>query len=100
MTGDLFGEWIRKLDSSFQAQDRKVVLLIDNCMAHPEIKDLTNVNLIFLPPNTTSVLQPMNQGVIRSLKVHHQKRFVRLYIKSLDENKPLPRIIILLGMKN
>ena len=30
MTGDLFEEWLRKLDSSFRAQDRKVVLLTDN----------------------------------------------------------------------
>ena len=60
MTGDLFGEWIRNLDSSFRAQDRKVVLLIDNCTAHPEIQNLTNINLIFLPPNRTSVLQPMD----------------------------------------
>ena len=100
MTEDLFGEWIRKLDSSFRAQDRKVVLLIDNCPAHPEIKNLTNINLIFLPPNTTSVLQPMDQGVIRSLKAHYRRRIVPLCIKSLDENKPLPKITILQAMKH
>ena len=100
MTGDLFGEWIRKLDSPFWAQDRKVVLLIDNFPAHPEIKNLTKINLIFLPPNTTSVLQPMDQGVIRSLKAHYRRRIVRLCIRSLDENKPLPKITILHMMKN
>ena len=72
MTGVLFEEWVRKLDSSFRAQSRRVALLIDNCLAHPEIKNLTNINLIFLPPNTTTVLQPMDQGVIRSLKVHYR----------------------------
>ena len=82
MTGDLFGVWIRKLDSSLRVQDRKVVLFIDNCPAHPEIKKLTNINLIFLPPNTTSVLQQMDQGVIRNLKAHYRRRFVRLCIKS------------------
>ena len=64
MTQDLFGEWVRKLDSSFQAQDRKVVLLINNCAAHPEIKNLANINLIFLPSNRASALQPMDQGAI------------------------------------
>ena len=53
MTGDLFGEWIRKLNSSVRAQDRKVVLLINNCPAHREIKNFANINLIFLPPTTT-----------------------------------------------
>ena len=71
MTGDLFGKWMRKFDSSFRAQDRKVVLLIDNCPVHPEIKNLTNINLIFLPPNMTSVLQPMDQG-------HYQRRIALL----------------------
>ena len=100
MTGGVFGEWARKLDSSFQTQDRKVLTLIGNCPAHPEIKILTNINLIFLLPNETALLQPMDHGVIRSLKAHYRRRIVRLCIKVLDENKSLPKIIILQAMKN
>ena len=40
MTGDRCGEWIRKLNSFFLAQDRTVVLLIGSCPDHPEIKNL------------------------------------------------------------
>ena len=68
MTGDLFGEWLRKLVSSFRAQNSKVVLLNDNC---PAIKNLTNINLTFLPPNTISVLQPMDKGVTREANISH-----------------------------
>ena len=100
MTGVLFAEWIRKLDSSFRAQSRKVALLIDDCSVQPEIKNLTNINLIFLPPNTTSVLQPMGQGVIRSLKAHYRKKVVRLFIKAVESNKPLPKISFLQVMKH
>ena len=39
MTGVLFEDWVRKLDSSYQAQSRKVALLVNNCAAHPEIKN-------------------------------------------------------------
>lgn len=46
---------------------KKVLLLVDNCPAHPNVANLS-IKLVFLPPNTTSVLQPMDQGVIRSLK--------------------------------
>ena len=77
MTGVLFEEWVRKLDSSFRAKSRKVALLIDNCPRHPEIKNLTNINIIFLPPNTTSVLQPMDQGVVEASKpITERKSFV------------------------
>ena len=99
MTGVLFEEWVRKLDSSFRTQNRKVPLLIDNYPAYPEIKNLTNINLIFLPPNTTSVLQPMDQGVIRSLKAHYRKKVVRLCIRAVESNKPLPKISILQAIK-
>ena len=54
---------VEKLDSSFRAQSRKVALVIENYPAHLEIKNLTNINLIFLPPNIRSVLQPIDQGV-------------------------------------
>ena len=100
MTRVLYEEWVRKLDSSFRAQSRKVALLIDNCPAHPEIKGLTNINLIFLPPNTTTVIQTMDQGVMRGLKAHYRKKAIRLCIKAVESNKPLPKISILQAMKH
>ncbi|XP_065667946.1 tigger transposable element-derived protein 4-like [Hydra vulgaris] len=100
MTGDLFTEWVMKLDSFFRAQDRKVALLVDNCSAHPHIEGLSNINQIFFPPNTTSVLQPMDQGVIRSLKAHYRHKIVRLCIKAVDNNEPMPKISILQAMKD
>ena len=100
MTGVLFEESVRKLDSFFRTQNRKVALLIDNRPAHAEIKNLTNINLIFLLLKTTSVLQPMDQGAIQSLKAHYRKKVVRLCIKAVESNKLLPHISILQPMKN
>ena len=67
MDSQIFEEWVCKLDRVFRMEGRKTALLIGNCPAHPSVSDLTNVQLVFLPPNTTSVLQPKDQGVIRSL---------------------------------
>ena len=60
MDSQIFEEWLRKLDRTFRMEGRKIPLLIDNSPAHPSVSDLTNVHLVFLPPNTTSVLQPMD----------------------------------------
>ena len=92
MDSVLFEEWVRDVNKKFQAEGRKVALIIDNCPAHPIIENLSHVKLVFLPPNTTSVSQPMDQGVIRCLKAHYRKRLVKLILRSLDSNKPLPKV--------
>ena len=99
MDSQIFEEWVRKLDQKFCIEGRKIALLVDNCPAHPSVSDLTNVQLIFLPPNTTSVLQPMDQGVIRSLKAHYRGRVVRLLCRALDKGRTYTKISILHAMK-
>ena len=42
----------------------------------------------------------MDQGVIQSMKAHYRRRIVRLCIKSLNEDKSLPKITILQSTKN
>ena len=37
---------------------------------------------------------------MQSLKAHFRRRIVRLCIKALDENRPVPKITILQAMKN
>ena len=98
MDSQIFEEWVRKLDRTFRMERRKIALLIDNCPAHPSVSNL-NVQLVFLPPNTISVLQPMDQAVIRSLKAHYRGRVVRRLCRALDKTKTLPKISIPQAMK-
>ena len=46
----------------------KVLLVLDNAPRHPaQLGDFnSNVKVLYLPPNTTALLQPMDQGVIAS----------------------------------
>ena len=84
MTGDLFSQEIRRMDTKFRLQDRKVCFMIDNCPAHPLMLGLTNIELIRLPKNTTSVLQPMDGGIIRMLKAYYRRRLVQKRIFAFD----------------
>ena len=68
-----------QIDNKFVAEGRKIALIVDNCPAHPNINKLQAVGLIFLPPNTTSQTQPMDQGVIRS-----HAHVVKNYIANID----------------
>jgi len=60
MTSSLFTEWVKMLDSRIHRQNRSIVMIVDNCPAHPHVTGLKAVTLVFLPPNSTSVTQPMD----------------------------------------
>ncbi|XP_060084566.1 tigger transposable element-derived protein 4-like [Ylistrum balloti] len=98
MTVDIFTKWLHQIDRKFARQHRRIAMVIDNCPAHPQIKDLKATKLIFLPPNTTSKTQPMDQGVIQNLKVHYRKRLILRHIKAIDRHQEL-QISVLDAMK-
>ena len=99
MNSELFEEWVREQDQKFENEGRKVVLIIDNCPAHPVIENLKPITLYFLPPNTTSALQPMDQGVIWSLKSKYRTHIIQKVLAAIDQRKQLPVISILEAMK-
>ena len=78
------------MDTKFTKEKKKVVLIIDNCPAHPMIHNLKSIELIFLPPNTTSKLQPMDQGVIRSLKAYYKALALQRLVVAINKAKDLP----------
>lgn len=49
-------------------------MIVNNYPALPHVKGLKSIKLVFLPPNTTSKIQPWDQGIIQNLKVHYRKR--------------------------
>ncbi|KAG0437237.1 Tigger transposable element-derived protein 6 [Dictyocoela muelleri] len=52
---------------------RKILLLLDNVSVHPKNLYLGNIELLFLPPNTTSRIQPLDQGIIKAFKDRYRK---------------------------
>ncbi|XP_049271361.1 tigger transposable element-derived protein 4-like [Rhipicephalus sanguineus] len=87
ITQALFEQYVRRLDRKFARQHRKVILFVDNCGAHGSVPNLEAIRLEFLPPNTSSVLQPMDQGVIRNIKAHYRARLLNCTVLCLDSGK-------------
>ena len=98
MDGDLFTKWVKELDRKYTAQHRKIALIVGNCPAHPKVDGLKAIELIFLPPNTTSKTQPMDQGVIRSLKAFYHHSVIKRYIASIDRGRSPTNINMLEAM--
>ena len=63
--------------------------------AHPHIENLKAITIVF----STSITQPIDQGVISSLKAKYRTNMVRKVIRSLEKNKTLPKISLLRGMQ-
>jgi hypothetical protein len=77
VTREIFRDWFLqhfvpevKLYCSKNNVSFNILLTSDNIPGHPiYLHDLNeNLKVVFMPPNTTSLLQPKDQGVIRSFK--------------------------------
>ena len=86
MTSQIFNEWLAAWDSYLTKVNRKIVLHVDNCTAHPHVSTLKKIQLEFLPPNTTSLIQPMDQGIIKNLKTLYHKELVHMILAYMEEN--------------
>lgn len=65
-------DWLKRLDAVIlRTLERKILLLLDSFSGHgsPErLPKLPPVEVKFLPVNTTSCLQPLDAGIMSSLK--------------------------------
>lgn len=86
MTNKIWVSIIKEFDSKMLKQKRKVLLLVDNAACHKldESIQLTNVDLKFLPANTTSIIQPLDQGIIRCFKAYYRQNIVRRQLLALE----------------
>lgn len=83
MTTSIMEQWLVQFDNRMQAQNRHILLFLDNATSHPHLQ-LSNIKLVFLPAQTTSVLQPMDQGIIYTTKVYYRKRVLARVCRLMD----------------
>ncbi|XP_056630722.1 tigger transposable element-derived protein 4-like [Diorhabda sublineata] len=87
MTTDLFNKFLLDWDKELKKKRRKILLLIDNCPSHIDLRDFEFIKVVFLPPNTTSVLQPIDQGIIQKIKTNFRKQLVLRFLQDVEENR-------------
>ncbi|GFT92819.1 tigger transposable element-derived protein 1 [Trichonephila clavipes] len=60
----------------------KVLLIVDDAASHPQLEH-PNVQLVFLPSNTTSLIQPLDQGIIATFKKYYIKTTYKFILNKL-----------------
>ena len=102
MRSDIFASVIKKFSNRVRRKNngRQVLLIMDyysaHKMEHDRVRPLTfeggfrgfqfdNVVCLFLPPNVTSVIQPLDQGIIAAFKSHYRRQHVAFNLQELDK---------------
>ncbi|XP_029655237.1 tigger transposable element-derived protein 6-like [Octopus sinensis] len=81
MNREIFNKWLSDFDCELAKKKRKILLAIDQCPSHQIIVTLNSIEILFLPPRTSSLLQPMDQGIIKCFKAE----FTNLKINDIIE---------------
>lgn len=93
MDSDIFSKWFHenfvpdvKKELGKRKLPLKAVLLIDNAPSHPSDLSLRSgdIRAVFLPPNVTALIQPMDQGILESIKRRYRHK---LLTSLLDESE-------------
>ena len=75
---------IRKLNSKMQRNSPNVLLFCDNASCHKLIHELSHTKIIFMLSNTTSLIQPLDQGIIWTVMVYYKTEFIRQMVIAID----------------
>ncbi|KAG0720049.1 Tigger transposable element-derived protein 7 [Chionoecetes opilio] len=71
------------------SHDRVRALLLDNAPTQPVESELVGdkgrIRVMYLPPNTTSLIQPMDQGILVAMKRLYRQRFLEQVMVVIDE---------------
>lgn len=68
------------------------LLLLDNAPCHPPAEELVKETLtgkiwvLYMPPNVTPLIQPMDQNAIRLLKLHYKNSLLTRLFSRPDQN--------------
>lgn len=86
MTTTIFMKWLQSWEKELQIASRKILLIVDNATVHCNPEFLKNIHIEFLPPNSTSILQPLDMGIIRNLKMLYRNELTKHVLESVERS--------------
>ena len=87
MVNDILDEFLKSLNRRMAHENRHILMLMDNAPSHIIPETLTHIRCEFLPPNTTSHLQPMDAGIISAFKSHYRRYLCRFHVDAIDAGR-------------
>lgn len=77
MTRAIFSKWLKGFDDDMDCQKRNVCLLMDSCIAyHDSEVQLKDTQLGYFSPHVASVIHPLDQGIINTVRCTYKHRMI------------------------
>ena len=86
MTGEIHHQIMSKLNNEMRLSNRHILYVCDNASSH-QVRDYSHIKFLMLPPNATSIMQPLDQGIILSAKRRYKKKLAERYLACVENNK-------------
>ena len=86
MTGEIHHQIMTKLNNEMRLSNRHILYVCDNASSH-QVQEYSHIKFLMLPPNTTSIMQPLDQGIILSAKRRYKKKLAERYLACVENNK-------------
>ena len=84
---------------SLLPKNKKILLILDNFKGHKTEYVYKYINdnyplieMLSLPPNTTSILQPLDVGINKTFKTYIKEFYLAWLIENFNKNKALPKL--------
>ena len=58
-----------------------------------QVQEYSHIKFLMLPPNATLIVQPLDQGIIRSVNRQYKKKLAERYLVSVENNKDANTIL-------
>ncbi|UYV80478.1 hypothetical protein LAZ67_19000269 [Cordylochernes scorpioides] len=92
VTTGIFTEWFNKcfvpeVENYMKEMglEFKILLILDNAPGHPNLEH-PNIKVVFFIPNTTSLIQPLDQGIISTFKKYYVKFTFQFIFDKLESD--------------
>ena len=85
MTGEIHHQIMTKLNNEMRLSNHHILYVCDNASSH-QVREYSHIKFLMLPPNATSIMQPLDQGIILSAERRYKKLAER-YLACVKNNK-------------
>ena len=92
MTGDIHHRIMTKFNNQMRKAGHHVLYVCDNASSY-QVQEYSHIKFLMLPPNATLIVQPLDQGIIRSVKRRYKKKLAEKYLVSVENNKDVNIIL-------